>query len=112
MPPVQGKDDAVHGWRSQMMQILCEGGLGQNVSDRAIAKNEDKKMLASARREYARRLKERFLLQDQDADDIAKLEGGLTEELDLALRFSAQVWARAAPLGFVGIEEITSQGAS
>jgi hypothetical protein len=72
-------------------------------------------MLANARREYARRLKERFLgsaarffLRDQDAQGIAKLEGHLVSELDLALRFSAQVWARTTPLHFLGLAEIAA----
>lgn len=78
-----------------------------------MADNEDKQMLANARREYARELKERFLgsaarffLRDQDAQGIARLEGRLASELDLALRFSAQAWSRVAPLQFVRLKNL------
>lgn len=59
-------------------------------------------MLAECRKEYARKLKDkflsgpaRFLLRDQTPEGISMLEGKLVGEIDLALRFSGLVWGRA-----------------
>lgn len=102
-------------WRAQLMQTLAEGGLSRDPCHPSMADNEDKQMLAEARREYARQLKERFLgsaarffLRDQDAHGIAKLEGRLFSELDLALRFSAQAWSRPSAFCFVGLRQLGS----
>ncbi|KAK4450205.1 hypothetical protein QBC34DRAFT_297719 [Podospora aff. communis PSN243] len=109
----QQNDDSVYEWRAHLMQMLSDGGISRDASHPSMANNEDKQMLASTRREYARLLKERFLsgsaryfLRDQDPQGIAKLEGQLVSELDLALRFSAQVWARRSPMHFIGLAEI------
>ncbi|KAK0652701.1 hypothetical protein B0T16DRAFT_455044 [Cercophora newfieldiana] len=112
----QQNSEAVYGWRAQLMRMLSDGGLSHDASHPSVVDNEEKQMLANARREYARTLKERFLgsaarflLRDQDAQGIAKLEGQLVSELDLALRFSAQVWSRVAPMHFIGLEEMALQ---
>jgi len=101
------------------MQLLSEGGLSQEASDPSMAGNEDSQMLANMRRAFARELKERFLrsparcfLHDQDAKGIAKLEGKLTDEIDLALRFSAQVWGRTAALTFTSPKAISASAAA
>ncbi|KAK1756710.1 hypothetical protein QBC47DRAFT_168655 [Echria macrotheca] len=108
-------ESAVYSWRAQLMHMLSDGGLSRDATHPTVVNNEEKKMLANARREYARQLKDRFLgsgarflLRDQDATGIAKLEGRLVSELDLALRFSAQVWARNSPLNFIGLEELAA----
>ena len=95
------------------MRTLADGGLSRDPCHFSMADNEDKQMLANARREYARQLKERFLgsaarffLRDQDAQGIARLEGRLASELDLALRFSAQAWSRVTPLQFVRLKNL------
>ncbi|KAK1830929.1 hypothetical protein QBC39DRAFT_259930 [Podospora conica] len=110
----QAEGDAI-SWRAQLMQTLANGGLSRDPCHPSMADNEDKQMLANARREYARQLRERFLgsaarffLRDQDAQGIAKLEGRLTSEIDLALRFSAQVWSRPSPVHFVGLKQFGS----
>lgn len=102
-------------WRAQLMQMLSDGGLSKDASHPSMASNVDQQMLANTRREYARQLKERFLssaarffLRDQDAQGIAKLEGQLVSELDLALRFSAQVWSRQVPMHFIGLPEMAT----
>lgn len=68
----------------------------------SIANNGDRRMLAECRKEYARKLKDkflsgpaRFLLRDQTPEGISVLEGKLVGEIDLALKFSGLVWGRA-----------------
>jgi len=75
--------------------------------------NGDRRMLAEARRDYARKLKDqflggaaRFLLQDQDPKGIEKLEGRLVNEFDLALQFSCLVWSREDVLSFRGAQDL------
>lgn len=94
------------------MRTLSEGGLSRDPCHPSMA-DENKQMLANARREYARQLKERFLgsaarffLRDQDAQGIAKLESHLVSELDLALRFSAQAWSRPNPIQFLRLKQL------
>lgn len=94
------------------MRTLSEGGLSRDPCHPSMA-DENKQMLANARREYARQLKERFLgsaarffLRDQDAQGIAKLEAHLVSELDLALRFSAQAWSRPNPIQFIRLKQL------
>jgi len=105
----------VHKWRSQLMRILTEGGLGHDHLKRATTKNM--RRLVRARREYAKTLKElflggpaRLLLRDQDAAGIERLEWKLVNELDMALRLSAQIWSyQTCDLGIRGIDELGSQ---
>ena len=99
------------------MRLLSDGGLGHDLAHPSMANNEDRQLLANARRDYAQQLKDRFLgsaarflLRDQDAGGIARLEGRLLAELDLALRFSVQAWSRVAPLVFVGLSELLARG--
>ncbi|KAK3296618.1 uncharacterized protein B0H64DRAFT_318754 [Chaetomium fimeti] len=70
-------------------------GLYQLLSDRTSHAP------AQARIKYAGQLKDRFLrgparflLQDQEATGIEKLEHSLAQEIDAALRFSCQLWCR------------------
>jgi len=102
-----------------MMRILSEGGLSQDATHPSVSGNNDRRLLAEARREYARKLKERFLggaarflLQDQDPKGIEKLEGRLVSELDMALKFSCLVWSRDDPLAFKGLHELDGDGTS
>ncbi|KAK3326703.1 hypothetical protein B0H66DRAFT_167833 [Apodospora peruviana] len=88
----------VHTWRTQLMRILTDGGLSHDPNNLPTSKNM--RRLVRARREYARKLKEEFLsgparllLQDQDAAGIERLEWRLVNELDMALRLSAQLWS-------------------
>ncbi|KAK3358740.1 hypothetical protein B0T25DRAFT_563814 [Lasiosphaeria hispida] len=99
-----------HTWRSQLARILFEGGIGLNPND---VKGEDCRKLATSRQAFARKLKERFLrgaarflLQDQDAIGIEELERRLVDELDMALRFSCQIWSRRDPLVFRGLSDL------
>ncbi|KAK4213575.1 hypothetical protein QBC37DRAFT_387932 [Rhypophila decipiens] len=105
----------VHKWRSQLMRILTEGGLDHDPVRRATSKNT--RRLVRARREYARSLKElflsgpaRLLLGDQDAAGIERLEWRLVNELDMALRLSAQIWSyQTCDLGVRGINELRKE---
>ena len=97
------------------MKILSDGGLSRDLCHASMANNEDKQMLANARRAYARQLKDQFLssaarffLRDQDPQGIAILESRLVSELDFALRFSAQAWARPTPLHFIGLQQLNA----
>lgn len=72
------------------------------------------RLLADARLKYAGRLKDtflrgpaRFLLQDQDAAGIEKLENQLVKEIDAALRFSCQVWCRHDTPVVRGLRDLT-----
>lgn len=96
--PVRGGVDNARVWRSAVMKAFCEGGMSTEV-DSAVT--ESVRVLAEARHAYAGRLKDvflrgatRFLLQDQDAAGIEKLERRLLREIDAALRFSCQLWCR------------------
>lgn len=98
-----------------MMKILSDGGLSRDLCHASMANNEDKQMLANARREYARQLKDQFLssaarffLRDQDPQGITILESRLVSEFDFALRFSAQAWARPTPLSFIGLKQLNA----
>jgi hypothetical protein len=112
LPAAQQKDGDACAWRAQLMRTLSEGGLSRDPCHPSMA-DENKQMLANARREYARQLKERFLgsaarffLRDQDAQGISKLEGQLVSELDLALRFSAQAWSRPNSIQFIRLKQL------
>ena len=81
------------------MKALCEGGMSAEVDN--ILLTDDGRLLAEARVRHAGRLKDvflrspaRFLLQNQDAAGIEKLERRLVREIDAALRFSCQMWCR------------------
>jgi hypothetical protein len=93
------------------MKAFCEGGMGTPVE--SILLTEDARPLAEARLRYAGRLKDaflrspaRFLLQDQDAAGIEKLERRLVQEIDAALRFSCQLWCRREPIVVKGLDEL------
>jgi len=112
---VQQKDEDVHAWRAHMMRILAEGGLSQDVRHPSVLGVEERRVLAEARREFARKLSDkflgsaaRFLLEDQNSEGIAKLEERLVHELDLALRFSCVVWSRQEPLSFLDLQELST----
>ncbi|KAK0619632.1 hypothetical protein B0T14DRAFT_603392 [Immersiella caudata] len=109
----------VDSWRAQLMKLLSDGGLTQDPSRPSVTGNEERQILANAQRVYARELKERFLrsaarffLHDQDAQGITKLEGKLASEIDLALRFCVQVWARPAPLTLLNPKAISTLAAA
>ncbi|KAM7213743.1 hypothetical protein V8F06_010877 [Rhypophila decipiens] len=96
---VQHTNREADNWRKQLMRTLSEGGL---ILDANNAKNPDSRLLVEARENYAKKLRERFLggparylLQDQDAIGIEKLERQLLREIDLALRFSCRIWSQS-----------------
>jgi hypothetical protein len=93
-----GKDNA-NSSRASIIKVFYEGGMSTEV-DR-IPFTENARLLAEARLKYSGRLKDRFLrsparflLQDQDAAGIEKLERRLVQEIDAALRFSCRLWCR------------------
>jgi hypothetical protein len=111
-------DDArvtAHHWRAQMMRLFADGGF--SIKDIAAAgRNESRRTFVESRLNYARKLKERFLggsarflLQDQDASGIEKLEGTLTDIIDNALRFSSRLWTRMAPVRLHGWRDLGSK---
>ncbi|KAK3681296.1 hypothetical protein B0T22DRAFT_485388 [Podospora appendiculata] len=109
---VQQNHNNTHKWRAQLMRMFCEGGI---ALDPESAKGEERRQLAEARLTYAKRLKDRFLsgparflLHDQDPTGIDRLERRLVNEIDLALRFSCQVWSRQDPLRFRGLQELSA----
>lgn len=94
------------------MRTLSQGGLALDADK---AKSPDGRLLVEARETYAKKLKERFLsgparylLEDQDALGIEKLERRLLRELDLALRISCQVWSRSDELRFSSLSEFSA----
>ena len=97
------------------MRIPTKGGLGHDHMKRATTRNM--RRLVRARREYAKTLKELFLggparlfLPDQDAAGIKRLEWKPVNELDMALRLSAQIWSyQTCDLGIRGIDELGSR---
>ncbi|KAK3493609.1 hypothetical protein B0T13DRAFT_313756 [Neurospora crassa] len=104
--------------RASLLRILHEGGLSLDATHPSIAGNGARRMLAECRREYARKLKDRFLsgparflLRDQTPEGITKLEDALMTELDAALKFSSLVWARQnGDVHFKGLEELDMEG--
>ncbi|KAK3326702.1 hypothetical protein B0H66DRAFT_472613 [Apodospora peruviana] len=114
------KDDSevtVHHWRAQMMRLLAESGIAirdpKDDPSRHSSKNEAARLLIETRQNYAHKLRERFLggaarylLKDQTAAGIEKLERRLTEQIDDALRFGCQVWSRPTPLRLQGWPEL------
>ncbi len=79
-----------------------------------ILLTDDGRLLAEARIRHAGRLKDaflrspaRFLLQDQDAAGIEKLERRLVREIDAALRFSCQMWCRRDTPCVRGLRDFT-----
>jgi hypothetical protein len=94
------------------MKTFCEGGMSTEVN--SILLTEDARLLAEARLIYAATLKDRFLrsparflLQDQDAAGIEKLERRLVQEIDAALRFSCQLWCRRDTPQIKGLRELS-----
>lgn len=99
IPIAQGDNSNANAWRTSLMKAFCEGGMSAEVDN--ILLTDDGRLLAEARVRHAGRLKDaflrspaRFLLQDQDAAGIEKLERRLVREIDAALRFSCQMWCR------------------
>lgn len=108
---VQRNETDVDEWRAQLMTILSEGGMS---SDLGSVEGDERRFLQNCRKIYSRKLKERFLggaarflLQDQDATGIDRLESSLVEEIDAALQFSCRVWSRREPLRLKGLKELT-----
>ncbi|KAG7289990.1 hypothetical protein NEMBOFW57_006369 [Staphylotrichum longicolle] len=106
---------AAHHWRAQMMRLFADGGF--SLKDVAAAgPNESCRTFVDSRLNYARKLKERFLggsarflLQDQDASGIEKLERTLTDIIDEALRFSCRLGTRVTPLRLHGWRHLGSR---
>ncbi|KAK3904122.1 hypothetical protein C8A05DRAFT_32086 [Staphylotrichum tortipilum] len=106
---------SAHHWRAQMMRLLADGGF--SLKDVASAGgNESRRTFVESRLNYARKLKERFLggsarflLQDQNARGIEKLERLLDDMIDDALRFSCRLWTRVAPLRLHGWKDLGSR---
>jgi hypothetical protein len=98
-----------------MMRLFADGGF--SLKDAAAAgRNESRRTFVDSRLNFARKLKERFLggsarflLQDQDANGIEKLECTLTDMIDEALRFSCRLWTRVAPLHLHGWKDLGSK---
>ena len=112
------KPDDVCAWRSQLMKMLCDGGLNRDVADGSPNVASAQQLLARARLAHARRLKDRFLrsparflLADLTAESIEELDRRLLAELDSALRFSAQLWSSShhGSITFVGLAQLDSQ---
>lgn len=100
----QYADVTVHDWRAHLMRLCSESGMSLKDPLDA-AKNEARRVLIESRLNYARKLKEkflggpaRFLLGDQPAAGIDKLERRLHDIIDDSLRFSCRIWSRPTPL--------------
>ncbi|KAM7202615.1 hypothetical protein V8F20_004404 [Naviculisporaceae sp. PSN 640] len=110
-------DITVHHWRAQTMRLFAESGLVvKSPHDPSVNKNESARLLVETRLNHARKLKERFLggaarflLKDQDAAGIERLERRLTDEIDSALRFGCKIWSRSTPLRLQGLCELGGQ---
>ncbi|KAK0717379.1 hypothetical protein B0T26DRAFT_709764 [Lasiosphaeria miniovina] len=124
---VQQSQSNTNSWRAQLMQILSEGGLSVEPEN---AIGEGRRVLAEARQNYARKLKDRFLsgaarflLREQNQQEqeqkteattgnnnnsIEKLERHLVNEFDAALRFSCRVWSRHDPLRLRGLSDLAA----
>ncbi|KAK1830928.1 hypothetical protein QBC39DRAFT_331270 [Podospora conica] len=107
-------DDAelsVHDWRAHTMRLFAEGGI--SIKDPASAgRNEAQRTLIESRLNYTRKVKDRFLggparflLAEQDARGIERLERTLFGLIDDALRFSCRVWSRPSPVRLHGWKE-------
>ncbi|KAK4121159.1 hypothetical protein N657DRAFT_657768 [Parathielavia appendiculata] len=86
----------------------------RDVAD--AGRNESRRSFVESRLNYARKLKERFLggsarflLQDQDASGIERLERMLSDMIDDALRFSCRLWTRVAPHRLHGWKDLGSK---
>lgn len=108
--PVQQNSTDKHTWRAQLMHTLADGGM---ALDHDNVEGDERRSLIDCRKIYSRKLAERFLsgaarflLHDQDAAGIERLEGKLVQEIDMALRFSCRAWSRREPLEFRGLKEL------
>lgn len=108
--PVQQNSTDKHTWRAQLMHTLADGGM---ALDHDNVDGDERRSLIDCRKIYSRKLAERFLggaarflLHDQDAAGIERLEGKLVQEIDAALRFSCRAWSRCEPLEFRGLKEL------
>ncbi|KAK4680550.1 hypothetical protein QC764_213580 [Podospora pseudoanserina] len=90
-------------WRAQMMRLFATGGMGlsHSSSSSTCSASSSRQALIDSRLNYARKLRDRFLggaarflLHDQDALGIERLERVLTEMIDDALRLSCKLWSR------------------
>ncbi|KAK3352127.1 hypothetical protein B0H65DRAFT_507399 [Neurospora tetraspora] len=111
----QYADVTVHDWRAQLMRLLAESGMSMKDPLDA-AKNEARRILIESRLNYARKLKEkflggpaRFLLGEQDAAGIGKLERRLHDLIDETLRFSCRIWSRPTPLRLHDLGDLKDQ---
>ncbi|KAK3307785.1 uncharacterized protein B0T15DRAFT_549614 [Chaetomium strumarium] len=106
-----GGAENVNAWRSSVLKAFCEGGMSTSVD--SILLTEDAARPLSRGQAPVRGLKDaflrspaRFLLRDQDAAGIEKLERRLVQEMDSALRFSCQLWCRREPISVRGLDEL------
>ncbi|KAK3500423.1 uncharacterized protein B0T23DRAFT_41506 [Neurospora hispaniola] len=117
---VQINPTSASSLRASLLHLLHESGLSLDVTHPSISGNGDRRMLAECRKEYARKLKDRFLsgparflLREQTPEGISLLEGKLVGEIDLALRFSGLVWGRSdGDLQFKGLLDLPEYGES
>ncbi|KAK4200880.1 hypothetical protein QBC40DRAFT_224498 [Triangularia verruculosa] len=106
-----------HGhWRAHMMRLFATGGMSMPPAHPSAASSisPSRQTLIDARLNYARKLREmflggaaRFLLHDQDAPGIERLERVLTEMIDDALRFSCKLWSRTWGVGIRGWRDLS-----
>ncbi len=97
------------------MRLIADAGF--SLKDVASAgSNDSRRAFVESRLNYGRKLKERFLggsarflLQDQNARGIEKLERMLDDMIDDALRFSCRLWTRVAPLRLHGWKDLGSR---
>ncbi|KAL0475899.1 hypothetical protein QR685DRAFT_62710 [Neurospora intermedia] len=111
----QYADVTVHDWRAQLMRLLAESGMILKDPLDA-AKNESRRILIESRLNYARKLKEKFLggparylLGEQDAAGIEKLERRLHDLIDETLRFSCRLWSRPTPVRLHDLGDLKNQ---
>ncbi|KAK0708932.1 hypothetical protein B0T21DRAFT_341278 [Apiosordaria backusii] len=103
-------------WRAHMMRLFATGGMAMRSPRPSSASLMplSRQALIEARVNYARTLRERFLggaarflLHDQDASGIERLERVLTEMIDDALRFSCKLWSRAGGIRVKGWKDLS-----
>ncbi|KAK4170961.1 hypothetical protein QBC36DRAFT_250441 [Triangularia setosa] len=102
-------------WRAHMMRLFATGGMSLSPphSPSASSVSSSRQALIDSRLNYARKHRERFLggaarflLHDQDALGIERLERVLTEMIDDALRFSCKLWSRTGGVRIRGWKDL------
>ncbi|KAK0672349.1 hypothetical protein QBC41DRAFT_243451 [Cercophora samala] len=114
------QDPSLHGqhvhWRAHMMRLFATGGmaLSPSSSSSAYPVLSSRQVLVESRLNYARKLRDRFLgsaarflLNDQDALGIERLERVLTEMIDDALRFSCKLWSQPGGVRIRGWRDLS-----